>query len=137
MSQNIYATCVSIKRKGVLFLGKSGSGKSDIALRLIASQQAKLVADDRVDVLRQNNRLKATAPKKIKNLLEVRHIGIIELKAVSSVFINLVVELTNEPLERMPENLFYEIEGIKIPLIRLNSFENSAPAKVLAALRLL
>ena len=137
MTQNIHATCISINKKGVLFLGKSGAGKSDMALRLIASQKAKLVADDRVEIWIQKNRLKARAPIQIKNLLEVRNVGIIEIKSLSSVYIELAIELTNEQLERMPEESFYEIEGLKIPLIKLNPFESSAPAKILAALRLL
>ena len=137
MTQNIHATCISINKKGVLFLGKSGAGKSDMALRLIASQKAKLVADDRVEIWIQKNRLKARAPIQIKNLLEVRNVGIIEIKSLSSVYIELAIELTNEKLERMPEEAFYEIEGLKIPLIKLNPFESSAPAKILAALRLL
>ena len=137
MTKNIHATCISINKKGVLFLGKSGSGKSDMALRLIAMQRAKLVADDRVDVWPQKGRLKAKAPAKIKNLLEVRNVGIVETKAVSSIFVDLAIELTDKTLERMPQEGFYEIEGIKIPLIRLNPFELSSPAKVLAALRML
>ena len=134
---NIHATCISINKKGVLFLGKSGSGKSDMALRLIASQRAKLVADDRVEVWAQKKRLKAKAPAQIRGLLEIRNVGIVKVKALSSVFIDLVVELTDDKLERMPKESFYEIENIKIPLIQLNPFEFSAPAKVLGALRLL
>ena len=47
---NIHATLVKLKNKGILIIGKSGSGKSDLALRLIMDKKAKLVADDRVDI---------------------------------------------------------------------------------------
>ena len=137
MKKNIHATCVNIKKKGILFLGKSGTGKSDMALKMIAYFQAKLVADDRVDLQIFEGRLKATCPEKIKNLIEVRNVGLVNLKAEESAFIELVVELTTAPQERLPEQKFYEFEEIKIPLIKLNPFENSAPAKILAALSLL
>ena len=137
MKKNIHATCISIKKKGVLFLGKSGTGKSDMALKMIAYCQARLVADDRVDLRSYKDRLMATCPEKIKNLLEVRNVGIINLKAVKSAFVELAVELTTAQQERLPEQKFYEFEDIKIPLIKLNPFENSAPAKILAALSLL
>ena len=53
MSVNIHASCVCIKNKGILFLGDSGSGKSDISLRLIADYKATLIGDDRIDILIQ------------------------------------------------------------------------------------
>jgi len=48
-STQLHASCVSIDGKGILLLGPSGSGKSDLSLRLIDGG-ATLVADDRVDV---------------------------------------------------------------------------------------
>ena len=134
---NIYGSCVSIKNQGVLFLGDSGSGKSDIVLRLIAENKAFLVADDRVDIKVIKKKGIATAPKNIKGLLEVRGVGIIKTKSKKSTSIQLVVKLTQKTLERMPKEDFYELCGIKIPLIYLNPFEISATAKVLAKLSLL
>lgn len=137
MTDNIHATCINILGKGVLILGASGSGKSDLALRLIASHQAKLVADDRVEVEASLQGIIAAPPPTLKGLLEVRGVGIIKLKALPQTPLHLVVELTSEPLERMPVPLFYELCGINLPLLRLNPFELSAPAKILAALSLL
>ena len=48
-STQLHATCVSINGKGVLLLGPSSSGKSDLGLRLVDGG-AQLVADDRVDI---------------------------------------------------------------------------------------
>ena len=81
MSINIHASCVSIKNKGVLFIGNSGSGKSDIALRLITDYKANLVADDRVDIKSKGNKIIASSPKTLFGLLEIRGIGIIKQKA--------------------------------------------------------
>ena len=48
-SEQIHATCIALDGRGVLLRGPSGSGKSDMALRLIDAG-AELVADDRVDL---------------------------------------------------------------------------------------
>lgn len=137
MSLNIHAACIDIKNKGVLFLGASGSGKSDMALRLIAGYQAKLVADDRVDISLIQGKIVASAPVVLKGLLEVRGIGLVKIKPQPQTTIDLVVELTSSGLERMPAAAFYELCGIKLPLVKINPFEISAPDKVLAALSLL
>lgn len=137
MDFNIHASCVSLKRKGVLLLGDSGAGKSDMALRLIEQHQAKLVADDRVDISICNNQAKASCPKNIKGLLEVRGVGIVKYPPQKQTILKLAIQLTSKPIERLPEKSFYTIGGVKIPLLKINPFENSAPLKILAALRLL
>ncbi len=137
MQTNIHASCVSLQRKGVLLLGDSKAGKSDMILRLIELCQAKLVADDRVDISLQNNQIKASCPQNLAGLLEVRGVGIVKYPYQKQTTIKLVVQLTAEPLERMPEKQFYTLGKIQIPLLYINPFENSAPLKVKAALRLL
>ena len=134
---NIHASCISLGGRGILFLGDSGAGKSDLSLRMITSFGAKLVADDRVDIKITNDKVIAAAPDILKGLLEVRGIGIISLPPQDSVEVNLVVNLTTAQLERLPEKSFYEIAGVSLPQISLNPFEISAPAKVLAAISLL
>lgn len=134
---NIHASCISLDGRGILFLGDSGAGKSDLSLRMITSFGAKLVADDRVDIKITDNKVIASAPDILKGLLEVRGIGIISLPLQDSVEVNLVVNLTTAQLERLPEKSFYEIAGVRLPQISLNPFETSASAKVLAAISLL
>ncbi|MBL6851869.1 MAG: HPr kinase/phosphatase C-terminal domain-containing protein [Alphaproteobacteria bacterium] len=135
---NIHATCVVYKRAGILLIGKSGSGKSDLALRLIALG-ARLVADDRTDLKVKNGALVATPPKVIAGLLEIRGVGIVETPNAASTRIALVVDLSGK-VERLPELRRYEpplrTRRADWPhLIALNAFEASAPHKVLAALR--
>lgn len=137
MTVNIHATCVEIDKKGVLLLGKSGSGKSDMALRLIELNQAKLVADDRVDLELSGNRLIASCPDNIKGLLEVRGIGIVKYPFIKKTIIKIAVSLTNNKTERLPEIQNYVFEDHKIPMIILNPKEASSTAKLLAALRML
>ena len=135
---NIHATCVRYRRAGILLIGKSGSGKSDLALRLIALG-AKLVADDRTDLTVRNGALIATPPKTIAGLLEIRGLGIVETPNAASARIALVVDLSGK-VERLPERQVYE-PPLPMPRkswprrIALNAFEASAPHKVLAALR--
>lgn len=137
MSVNIHASCVCIRNKGILFLGDSGSGKSDISLRLITDYKATLIGDDRIDIIAKGNNIIASAPKNLSGLLEVRGVGIIKVKTKKKNKIDLAVFLTQDKIERMPEPLYYELLDKKIPLININPFEASATAKILAALSLL
>ncbi len=139
MAINIHASCVCLNNKGILILGESGLGKSDLSLRLIMERGAKLVADDRVDLENINGQIMASAPKILQGLLEVRGLGIIHQPFIKDVPINLIVRLVNhyKDVERLPDPVFYEIEGARINQISLYSFEPSAVLKVVAALTLL
>ena len=134
---NIYATCVSIKGAGVLLLGKSGSGKSDLALRLSENKEAVLVADDRTDICLKEGTVYAYASDNIKGLLEVRGIGLIKFAYVEDIPVKLAVELVEDAkkVERMPEAEFFEIKGCRIPLIKLYAFEVSAADKIVIKLK--
>ncbi len=126
----IHGTCVDIQKKGILLLGKPGSGKSDTALRLI-DQGALLVSDDQVDLEVSNGTLIASAPSTIKGLLEIRGVGIVKMPICDQTPIHLVVELVEkEKVERMPIIQFYTYEKIRLPLLKLNAFEASTPAKI-------
>ena len=137
MTINIHATAIAFKSKGILIVGNSGSGKSDLALRLISNHQARLIADDRVDITTSSKKIFASPPEILKGLLEVRGVGIINMEHVASAEIKMVVELIDKKPERMPLPEFYKINDIKLPLIKINPFEISSPEKVLAALSLL
>ena len=136
---NIHASCVSMDGKGVLILGDSGAGKSDLALRLIDGG-AKLVADDRCDLFVRAGKLCATAPARIAGLLELRGIGIVALPFAPSASVVLAVRLTQEqPEPRIPKPGFYTapvpLKAVKVPLIVLKAEAPSAPARVRAALK--
>ena len=137
MSKNIHATCINLNSKGILFLGYSGAGKSDLALRLITLFSASLVSDDRTDVVRISDKIKAKAPDVLKGLLEVRGVGIVNFEYMEETTVDVVIKLESEKQERLPEKQYYELEGIKLPLFKINPFEVSAPSKVLSILRLL
>lgn len=129
-----HGTCVTLDGVAVLLRGPSGSGKSDLALRLIDGG-ARLIADDQTLVTMQDGRLVASTPETIAGKMEVRGIGILAVEAETSGILGLVVDLVPDPPERMPEPETTEILGIALPLLRLNPFEASAAAKLRLALR--
>jgi len=126
----LHATCVAIGSRGILILGESGMGKSDLALRLI-DRGAKLVADDQVELVRKARHIEASAPLRIRALLEVRGVGIFKVKVKKKVSVSLVVQLmSQEWIERLPYPEPYACMGIPVPQVRLSSFESSAAIKV-------
>jgi len=135
---NIHATCVAIGGKGVLLLGASGAGKSDLALRLI-DDGAQLVADDRTLLRAKNGALHASAPSSIKGLLEIRAIGIVAYPARASVKLALAVMLGAESARLPAPRFFSPPRGLtvttKLPQIALNPHYASTPARIRAALR--
>lgn len=137
----VHGTCVALKARrrwhGVLLRGPSGSGKSDLALRLI-DEGARLVADDQTRLVRKGRALVATVPESLQSMMEVRGIGIVTLgrtQTLSSVPLSLLVDLVAaERIERMPEPTRETLEGIELPLLALAPFEASAGAKLHLAL---
>jgi len=145
---NIHATTLRLgraaalfgapKAMGVLLIGRSGAGKSDLALRLMAFG-ADLVADDRSDLFVARGKLMAKSPAAIAGLLEVRGVGIVSLPYSDTAPIGLVVRLGKTP-KRLPGPEFWHPPAALAPkpkgfppLINLQSFEASAPEKLLLA----
>jgi HPr kinase/phosphorylase len=138
MSAFVHASCVAIENVGCLLLGPPGSGKSDLALRLVMDHKAKLVADDQVALARRADRLVASVPGILAGLIEVRGIGIVRLAHRARATLGLAVVLVPPgEVERLPEtDEGVEYLGVALPLLRLTPFEASAPHKVRLAARL-
>src|ERR1700722_2773148 len=133
----VYGTAVALGGDGLLIRGPSGSGKSDLALRLI-DQGARLIADDVTEVQRARAELRLSAPATIAGRLEVRGLGLLAVPSVASAPLRLVVDLVPaESIERLPEPQCWEFEGVPVPLLALAPFAASAPAKLRLALRAL
>ncbi len=128
----IHATCVAASDRAVLILGPSGSGKSDLALRLI-DRGALLVSDDRVALHVVGDALIASSPGSMFGQIEVRGIGICTVKAQANAQVALIVRLGDET-ERLPEPAFETLEGISLPLAIIDPHRASAPIKVEMAL---
>ncbi|HVZ69801.1 MAG TPA: HPr kinase/phosphatase C-terminal domain-containing protein [Rhizomicrobium sp.] len=146
---NIHASCVRLERAGsafgvpsgagVLILGKSGAGKSMLALQLIAAG-AKLVADDRVELFVRGGRLMARAPANIAGFIEARGVGIVEIPYVRDAAIALVVKLTDAKPRRLPHRRVYEPPRPLLlsrdkwpPIVQMEASDAAAPAKVALA----
>ena len=98
--ENRHGVLMDVYGIGVLLIGKSGIGKSEAALELV-KRGHQLVADDVVDICRiTERRLIGSSPKKLRHFMEVRGIGLIDVRAVFGVgavcsqrTIDLVIEL--------------------------------------------
>jgi serine kinase of HPr protein (carbohydrate metabolism regulator) len=132
-SENLHASCVASDGHAVLISGPSGSGKSDLALRLL-DRGFTLVSDDRTIVRKDGSRLIASAPDTIKGKLEIRGVGIVDMEVVPDAPIALVIELTSD-IQRIPDDSRERlILGIGIPVISVDAMTASAPSKVAVAL---
>ena len=132
-SENLHATSVARDGRAVLLLGPSGSGKSDLALRLIQIGFV-LVSDDRTIVRREGDRLIASAPPTIRGKMEVRGLGIVEVEAIDDLPVALAVELVGD-MQRMPdESRTRTFVSIELPLVSIDATTASAAAKVVLAL---
>ena len=97
----VHGTCVALGRTAALLRGPSGSGKSDLALRFLflarrgpaALEAPILVADDQVWLVRNGGRLLARPPDTIRGKMEVRGVGIVEVKSLMEADLALVVDL--------------------------------------------
>lgn len=132
--QPVHATTVALFRPGigwigVMLTGPSGAGKSDLALRLIA-RGWRLVADDYTHVFASGGHLYGTAPTTIAGRIEVRGVGILHQPNLAQARLGLVVTLTADAVERLPETDFQTVRGIDLPRVRLRGFEASAVEKV-------
>jgi serine kinase of HPr protein (carbohydrate metabolism regulator) len=132
-AETVHASTVAMDGRAVVILGPSGSGKSDLALRLL-DRGFTLVSDDQTVVKKDGERLVASAPPNIAGKLEIRGIGIVEMETVTNIPVALLVELTSE-IQRLPdESRERPLLGVNLPLISIDAMTASAPSKVALAL---
>ncbi|MGE0237315.1 MAG: HPr kinase/phosphorylase [Parvibaculaceae bacterium] len=141
----LHASCVALGDAGVLILGKSGAGKSDLVLRLIDQPgygtggeliRARLVSDDQTVIERRGEALYAASPETIAGLLEIRGQGIVAVDHVPETRLSLVVRLVPvAEIERSPENAHISrIAGVALPEIAIDPTGMTAAARIRAAL---
>ncbi len=132
-SETVHASTVASDGRAVLISGPSGSGKSDLALRLL-DRGFTLVSDDQTIVRREGDKLIASAPPNIAGKLEIRGIGIVDMEAVSDVPVALYVELTSEIMRLPDDRRERPVLGVNLPLVSIDALTASAASKVALAL---
>ena len=112
----MHATCVDINGSGVLIVGRSGSGKSSLAINLLALG-SKLVADDQCELVKKNNRFSVSKPASLPNSIEIRGVGLVSVPMVVETSLDWVVNMDEAETERMPNLRFTEIDGYRVPTV--------------------
>lgn len=141
----LHGVLLQVYGRGVIIQGESGIGKSEIALELIKKGHL-LVADDRVDVYRVHNKIYGEAPEILKNMIEIRGVGIIDATSMFGVAstteksqVDYAVMLSkwdpNAEYDRLgSENTdFLTIAGIDIPRITIPVSEGRSIATIIEA----
>ena len=133
--ERIHATTVALNGNAVLLRGVPGSGKSDLALRLI-DDDWDLVSDDYTEVFMADDMLCARAPENILGLIEVRGMGIVRIGCVARARVIAVFDLLPlSDIERLPDAATETLLGYDVPRFQIHGFDASAPAKVRMALK--
>lgn len=130
---NLHASCVAVGGRGLLILGPSGSGKSALALQLIALG-ASLVADDRCLLWRDGAVLRARAPDTLAGLIEARGLGILRADHLADVAVQLVVDLAETETQRLPPQRQITLLDVTCDLV-LGSQAAHFPAAVMCYLK--
>ncbi len=130
----VHACAVLVGAHALLIRGPSGSGKSQLALKLISAGQsgllpfARLVADDRIRLEACHGRLLVRAPDALAGLIEVHGLGIRQLPHEPVAVIGSVVELAAPDAQRLPERAEVEVEGIKLSQLRIAKDRDPYPS---------
>tara|TARA_B100000212_G_scaffold227327_1_gene172610 strand:- start:132 stop:569 length:438 start_codon:yes stop_codon:yes gene_type:complete len=112
----MHATCVDVEGAGILIVGRSGSGKSSLAVSLLALG-ASLVADDQCELIFQDNGFLVTKPLSLPDNIEIRGIGLVSVPILTDTSLCWIVNMDETEKERMPKPKFTEINGYKVPTI--------------------
>lgn len=143
--ERVHGTLLSVYGEGVLVTGKSGIGKSELALELI-NRKHLFCGDDAIDIITFAGKPIGKAPRLSRDFIEVRGVGIINIKGMFGIqstlkesTIDLIIELVNlddvkSSVERLGrEYSVREINGVKIPLIQIPVSSGRSIAPVVEA----
>lgn len=129
ISNPLHATCVAVEGKGLLIVGPSSSGKSSIALEMMACG-AMLVSDDRCELVVRDGKLFASAPQPISGQIEARGIGILNAEIRSQAQVVALLDMEEIETERLPESRTRIIRGVEIPCYHKPSHAPLAAAMI-------
>jgi HPr kinase/phosphorylase len=130
----VHACAVLVGARALLIRGPAGSGKSQLALKLIAAAQsgllpfARLVADDRIRLEPCHGRLLARAPDTLAGLIEVRGLGIRKLPYETVAVVGGVIDLAAADAERLPKQTEIQVAGIALPQLKIAEGHDPCPS---------
>ena len=128
--QTCHGVLLDVFGVGVLITGESGIGKSECALELI-KRGHQLVADDVVDISRVGSKIVGESPEMVRDFMELRGIGIVDIKSIFGIgavlrrkTINIVIHLEIWSADKDYDRLgtreqTTEILGVSLPLIEM------------------
>ena len=126
----IHATAVALDGAAVLLRGLSGSGKSDLAYRLMMSG-AQLIGDDQVSLELRQGRIYADGVDSIRGLLEVRGVGLMKWQVAPPCPVALMLDMVaRDDVPRLPDVAYDTVLGLRVPRFSLYPFEASSVYKV-------
>ena len=129
----LHASCVAFAGQGVLITGSSGSGKSSLALNLMALG-ARLVSDDQTELANCEGQLIAKAAPNLRGKIEARGIGVLAAESKTQSRVAVVISMDEVERERVPSDRHIRLAAIRLPL--LHKVESAAfPAAILQYLK--
>jgi len=129
----LHASCVAYDNRAVLIKGRSGSGKSSLALQLMA-YGARLVADDQVLIVEKDGWPMIQAPAPISGMIEARYFGLLVADPIAEARLAVVVDLDHIETERLPPERQLQVYSQPIPLFHKAETE-AFPAAILQYLK--
>jgi HPr kinase/phosphorylase len=132
--ETMHATLILIGEQGILIAGRSGHGKSSLALALLARARAlglhaRLVGDDRISLRVLGRRLIGSGHDLLKGRIEARGLGILEMEAADAAIVRRIVTLEDNP-PRLPEDAARTMDILGIPTRHLTlRTDHDLPAK--------
>ena len=125
----VHATAVCLDARGALIRGASGSGKSSLALEMMALG-ASLVADDRVILRRATEGLRVLAPDPTRGLIEARGVGLLRADTVASAGLACVIDLDHDETERLPPFRETVLLDVTVPVFHKVATDSFAAALI-------
>ena len=101
----------------LLILGRSGAGKSELALQLMGLG-AMLVSDDQTVLTRHHDHIAVSPPVALRGLIELRGMGILHAPYQTSARLAALVDLDDVETLRLPEADFAQVQGVPIARLR-------------------
>lgn len=126
-TETVHASCVAFDGRAVLITGASGSGKSALALNLIALGGG-LVSDDRTCIWRDADQIWADAPERLSGLIEARQVGILRIPPAGPHAICLVITMDACETERLPEPQETWVLEVALPILRKSELPHFSAA---------